>query len=274
MEKTRKIGTESEQAPQREEGTAKSSASLITPAVPSERYARWRGRLNPDVGRNLASRFAVVGVWVLFIVVFGALRPSEFLTTTNFTSMFSTQAPLVLLSLSLVVTLTVGEFDLSIAGSFGLAATVTAQLNAVDNVNWIVAIILGLAASCAAGGVTAFLVVWVGVDSVVATLGMGTLLIGIAEGFSHLTTIGGISQQISTIMTTSIGGLWLAFYYALICVALIWYLAGYARVGRHMLFVGQGREVARLSGVRVGRVRAAALVGGAICWREWQARSP
>src|SRR3569623_2101259 len=36
---------------------------------------------------------------------------------------------------------------------------------------------------------------------------------------------------------------------------IVWYVLRYMPVGRRLLVVGRGREVARLSGIRVGRVR-------------------
>jgi ribose transport system permease protein len=45
----------------------------------------------------------------------------------------------------------------------------------------------------------------------------------------------------------------------------IWYVFEYTAAGRRLMFVGRGREVARLSGIRVNRVRAMSLIAsGAI----------
>jgi len=50
----------------------------------------------------------------------------------------------------------------------------------------------------------------------------------------------------------------LSFYYALALCVLIWYVFSYTVLGRRLLFVGRGREIARLSGIRVDRLRWAA----------------
>jgi ribose transport system permease protein len=52
----------------------------------------------------------------------------------------------------------------------------------------------------------------------------------------------------------------LGFYYALVLCAVIWYVLSYTALGRRLLFVGRGREVARLSGIRVDRIRWGCLV--------------
>ena len=49
-----------------------------------------------------------------------------------------------------------------------------------------------------------------------------------------------------------------AFYYALAAAIIMWYVFDYTPLGRRLLFVGRGREVARLNGISVDRVRLGA----------------
>lgn len=55
-------------------------------------------------------------------------------------------------------------------------------------------------------------------------------------------------------------GVPLGFYYALAAAVAMWYVFDYTPYGRRLLFVGRGREVARLNGIAVERVRVGALV--------------
>ena len=50
-----------------------------------------------------------------------------------------------------------------------------------------------------------------------------------------------------------------AFYYASAAAVVMWYVFDYTPLGRGLLFVGRGREVARLNGIAVDRVRLGAL---------------
>jgi ribose transport system permease protein len=55
-----------------------------------------------------------------------------------------------------------------------------------------------------------------------------------------------------------------AFYYGLgLCIAL-WYVFEFTPLGRRLLIVGRGRSVARLSGMRVGRLRLGAFVASGV----------
>ncbi|HET6392287.1 MAG TPA: ABC transporter permease, partial [Blastococcus sp.] len=71
-----------------------------------------------------AARFAVIGVWLALIAVYGVLEPDTFLTTGTFQTIFGSQLALVFLTAALLCTIVVGEFvDLSVASVLGLSAT-------------------------------------------------------------------------------------------------------------------------------------------------------
>ena len=65
-----------------------------------------------------------------------------------------------------------------------------------------------------------------------------------------------LSSLVKVVFATKLLGIALLFWYALILTIALWYVFEYTAAGRRLLFVGRGREVARLSGVNVDRVRA------------------
>jgi ribose transport system permease protein len=64
---------------------------------------------------DVLARYGLVIVTVLVIVLFSALKPSIYFTTTNFEVIATNQAPTLLLSLAILLPLISGEFDLSVA---------------------------------------------------------------------------------------------------------------------------------------------------------------
>jgi ribose transport system permease protein len=95
----------------------------------------------------------------------------------------------------------------------------------------------------------------------VITLGTGTVVAGIVLWISDSRTIGGISDDlVNPVIVHKLLGVPLAFYYGVVLCALVWYAFELTAHGRRLLFVGRSREVARTSGVRVGRVRVAAFL--------------
>jgi ribose transport system permease protein len=206
-------------------------------------------------------RFALVLVWATTIAVFGALRPESFLTWSNFSTILGSQAVVVIITLGLIIPLTAGDYDLSIASCLTLAGTVLAVLNVRHGVSILGAILAALAVGAAVGFVNGFFVIYFRINSLIVTLGIGTFIHGITLWLGDQQTISGVSEGLVTaVIVTRLLDVPLGFYYALALCTAIWYVLSYTALGRRLLFVGRGREVARLSGIRVDRIRWGCLV--------------
>jgi ribose transport system permease protein len=215
--------------------------------------------------RRLFDRYALLLAWAATVVLFGVLEPTTFLRGANFTSMFSSQAVLVVLTYALLVSLTAGEYDLSAAPVLTLSAMVLAILNTQLGVPIGYAILLALAAGGLTGVVNGILVVWVGIDSIIVTLGTGTLVSGVVLWISNSEMVSGISPVlVNWVIVPRLWGLSFGFVYALLLTVALWYVLDYTPLGLKLLFVGRGRRVARLSGLNVARLRFGALVAGSL----------
>ncbi len=218
----------------------------------------------PSIGlADAARRYGLVIVWATIIAIFGALRPHSFLTTANFQTIFASQAVLLIVSLGLILPFAAGEYDLSIAGVLSISLVLIGYLNVLHHwpIGW--AVLVAMAAGLTVGMINAFFIVVVGLDSIVVTLGMGTLLAGAGLGINIQTT-GGISNALVQATRSQLLGLPLAFYYGLALTLVIWYVFSYTPLGRYLFFVGSGRDVARLAGIPVERIRAGALIASAL----------
>jgi ribose transport system permease protein len=240
------------------------AVSSMAPAV--EPVPEPPPRLAPRV-RRFSARYAVIAVWVAMIAVYAAAEPGLFFRVPTFQTIFSSQQPLVFMTMALVCTVCVGEFvDLSVPAVFGFSATVLPVL--VVNHHWGVlpAAIVAVLAALAVGVVNGLLVIVVGVNTIVVTLGMSTFLVGISLWMSNLNTISGLPAGFSKIALYDLGGLPISFYYGVVLVAGFAYLLAFTPLGRHIRFVGASREVSRLSGVRVNRIRFGSFVAAsALC---------
>jgi ribose transport system permease protein len=214
---------------------------------------------------DLVERYALLAVWALTCVIFGILRPDTFLTTSNFTTIFGSQAILVVLTLALLVPLTAGDYDLSIAATMGLSAMTLAILNV--NHGWSIwaSILAALVVGAVVGLINGALVVLLDIDSLIATLGTSTFIAGVILWISNSQTISGISDTlINGVVIDRFLGIPLEFYYGIALGLVILYVFEFMPVGRRLLFVGRGRSVARLSGIRVARLRWGALVASGL----------
>ena len=204
---------------------------------------------------NLVERFGILGAWAAIIAVFGVLEPSTFLSVSNFKTIFSTQAVLLILSLALLIPLTVGEFDLSVTGSQSMANCLIGFLDVEHHWPILLAVVLALASGVVIGLVNTFVVMVIGVQSIVVTLGSGTLWTGVAYAIEPNTT-SNISPGLVNATNTQILGLPLQLYYGIILTLIAWYVFSFTPLGRYMYFVGANRQVSRLSGIPVTSIRA------------------
>ena len=223
-----------------------------------------RSHLAPS---EIAQRYALPLVWVLVCLFFSVLpsTSSTFPTTGNFSTIFGSQAIIVVLTLGLIIPLTTGDYDLSVAYNLSLSAMVLAVLNA--NHHWPIgwAVLAALAASVAVGIVNGGFVIIFGIDPFIVTLGTGTFVYGVVLWMSASNTISGVSPAlVNLVIVDRFLGVPLDFYYGLALCAIIWYVFEFTPLGRKLLIVGRGRNVAWLSGLRVSRIRWGALIASGL----------
>jgi ribose transport system permease protein len=206
-------------------------------------------------------RFGLLIAWIAIIALFGALAPRTFLSWTNFSSIFGSQSVLVIATLGLIIPLTAGDLDLSVAQVVTLSSMVIAVLNVDYGWPILGAIGVALAAGVATGLINAFFILYFRIHSLIVTLGTGTFLHGVTLWISNSRTISGIDWAlVNAVIGTRFLGVALAFYYSIALALVLVYVLGFTSAGRKALFVGRGREVARLSGIPVDRVRLSCLV--------------
>lgn len=244
----------------------------VDPHTTNEQTGQAEGDNQPQAKNHsiLATRFGqraealfLPALWLLTIVIFMILpqTTSSFTSISTFASIVGTQAPTVVLTTAVVIVLTDGDFDLSVAYNLTLASMLIAILNGQDHVPIVPAILVALAVGVLVGCVNGLVTVLFDIDPFIVTLGSGTMIGGITLWISHSNVITGVSTGFTNLV---IGdrtlGLPPEFYYAMAIAALGWYLLTHLPTGRRLLYVGQNRDVARLSGVKVGRMRVGAFI--------------
>jgi ribose transport system permease protein len=223
---------------------------------------------NPASTTNYSRAFervALLLVWLLLIAGFGAAMPTSFLNWGNFAILFASYAPAALLALAIIVPLTAGDYDLSVGATLTLSSCIIGVMNVWAGLPILVAIGLALCAGVLVGLVNAFFIIYVRIPSLVVTLGTTSLITGIVQWMTNSSTIGGIDNSL---VMAVVGGRFLgvpyAFYYAIVAAVIMSYVFDFTPLGRRLLFVGRGREVARLNGIAVDRVRLGALIASGL----------
>lgn len=158
-----------------------------------------------------------------------------------------------------------GSLDLSVAYTVSLSTLVAAEAMAGDDGALLPAIGLTLAVSATIGLVNGLLVTLARINPFIATVGVGLLLKGYLDngydgpaGKTAPALVQGLGYQ-------RVGPVPLAFLLLLAVAAAAWFVLARTRFGHHLIAVGGDPEIARLSGVRTGRVLVTAHVLCALC---------
>jgi ribose transport system permease protein len=207
--------------------------------------------------------YTLLGVLVVEYLIFVSIQPDTFVSTQALTTILSSQAPLLIATLALTMTLIVKEFDLSVGANLVFVDVLVAALTANHGFSLVPALIVSLLCGTLVGVVNAVLVVGLGIDSFIATLGMSTLLAGISLWAAGSTIISNVPPTLITVAGTQVAGIPLVVFYAFLLAVLLWYFYNHRPVGRYLYFVGANQEVARLAGVPAKRIKAGAFVASA-----------
>jgi ribose transport system permease protein len=207
-------------------------------------------------------RYAVLGVLVVMIIFFSLATPL-FFTVDNFRVILASQSVLIIASMGVVIAFAAGEFDLSFGAIIAWSSVVLAIFTTVIPVNPVIAVLIAIGSSTAWGLLNSFFVVRLGISSMITTLGMGSVIMGLTLAISGSQVISGVPDFLRDFSIAQLGGLPLPVYLSFLIVCLVWIFLDHTPLGRYVYFTGEGREVARLSGLPTNRIRVFALTASA-----------
>lgn len=201
---------------------------------------------------------------VLMIAVFSLLMPDTFATPGNFRQIVADQAVPGILALAVILPLTAGEFDLSVGANLGIC-TIAGIVLAGSGLPLVVVLLMTLLIGMTIGAINAFMVITVGVNAFIATLGMATILAGLNLLLTGSTLITHSSDAFSAMTNTRIpGGLQVVVFYFIVAALVLWFVLERTPFGRYLRATGMGRDAAELSGVRTRRHLATAFIGAGL----------
>jgi simple sugar transport system permease protein len=229
-----------------------------------QRFRRSLGRF----ARRNALQLGIIGVflflWILFI--FGA--PRVFLAPEIYAAFMSSIPFFGIMALPLTLVVVAREIDLSFGSIMAVGMTafvlVFNQFGAGQEESGLVAAaFLALAVALIVGFLVGlfngFIVVKVGIPSLITTIGTQFLLRGVVlvvtsgQGFSLINTRGTAFREI---LVGRIGGYLPAQMVWMVLIGIaVWILLNRHRFGAHIYLVGDNENSARLMGVNVDRTR-------------------
>ena len=237
-----------------------------------------RRRLTPRAKASLGflARYATILGLLAMIAAFAALSPRAFPTVSNFTNVLNQASLAMIIASGLTLAVIVGELDLSIGFAASLHGILVTGLIVSNKLPIAVAILIVLAAGALVGLVNGLIVTKVRVNSVIATLGVGTILTGLAFAYSAGVPIVAVPE---TFLQLSLGR-WLHgipnnIVVVAVIIGALWVLVERTALGQEIQAVGGNPAAARLAGIDVDRIKIlgfvisgtlAALTGILLAW--------
>src|SRR5512143_3701980 len=227
----------------------------MSPSISSETStrSRWtRRRVMDFIGEN--GFIVIFLLWCLFL----SLTTDSFLTPRNILTILQQSAIVSIVSIGEMLVLLTGAMDVSLAAILSVGGLVTASLM-INGVPPLPAAVLGVGAGGLIGLVNGLIVTKSKINSIIATLGMLSILDGLGLMYTQgqtiydpaLDSIGFLSRGVAA-------GLRVPILAMCVLYALFYFVLGGGLVGAQVDAVGSNEEAAWLSGWRVDRIRIAA----------------
>jgi ribose transport system permease protein len=209
---------------------------------------------------TLASRYGTVLAAVVIFVAF-ALLSNKFVSYNNITNVLIQISVLMITSSGLTVAVASGEFDLSVGQVASLSSMLVAGLIVWHGQSLPVSIILPVLAGAVIGVVNGLLVTRLRIPSLIATLAMGPIALGLNYAYDGGNSIYAPMPDAFYYIATGklFGVIPVPVVIALTIVLLFYVLLAWTRLGRSIIATGSNIHAARLSGIAVNRARLIAL---------------
>lgn len=191
-------------------------------------------------------------VWVLFL----AIATQGFFTDTNILLVLRQSSTIGVVAIGGTLVILLGEIDLSLGSIVSVSGVITAKLLIDGGFSPLVGAVIGLLVGTASGLVNGLLVTVLRVNSFMATLGMMSVLGGLAFLLTNGHTLFG--DQLNPLAFLSNGyvaGIPFPVILLFLLYAVAWVVLGRTGYGARVYAVGNNARASYLAGIRVDIVK-------------------
>jgi len=220
----------------------------------------------PFDGWRFVGRFGSLLVLAGLIIFMVSAYPDTFATKSNVINVLNQSALTAIISMGLTFPLIAGDFDLSIGYVGSCGGVVACQLMVANGFSIAEAFAVAVAFGALVGVLNGLIVTKIGVNPLVATLGVGTLVLGINYAIAGGTPVA-LTHPLPFLNLTlgKLFGVPYPVYVMFGLALLLWTLLNRTVMGQSMQAVGGNPVAARLSGLHVDRVRVIAFMIAGVC---------
>lgn len=209
----------------------------------------------------VVSKYGTLIALAALITGFSIASPGDFLTTSNLINVLNQISLTAVISCGLTMAVIAGEFDLSVGYHASFAGVLVTGLIAKNHLAVVPAIVVTLAIGAVIGLINGLLVTKAGISSIIATLGVGTLLVGFSYQYSQgVPFSAGLPTTFLNLGPGKLVGIPHNIIVMVVSGLLLWVVVNKTALGHSTQAVGGNIEAARLSGIRTDRVKTTAFV--------------
>jgi ribose transport system permease protein len=240
--------------------------NLVTPTLAPKPLQTKPTRHVRRIALLIIGKYGTLIALAIMMLYFSlASKNAAFLQPSNLLNIVNQSTLTAIIASGLTIVLVAGELDLSVGYNASLAAVLVTGLIANQGLPLALAILVTIAVGALVGVTNGVLVTKVGINAVVATLGVGTILVGISFGYTAGTPIVSLPSAFTGLTLRSFLGLPYPVWYMVVILAVLWVALNRTQLGQRIQASGANRSAARLAGVRVERAQTAAFVIAGVC---------
>jgi ribose/xylose/arabinose/galactoside ABC-type transport system permease subunit len=238
----------------------KTAATRIGTAPPEAPPTAMRDRARQRLRKIVTARESTLAGVVILLVLYLSWASPYFMTAGNLTVVGRQIALALIISVGMTFVILIGGIDLSVGSSVALVSVLTGQFMVTMGLPPFVAVLLALMGGALVGVINGTINAYVGIPSFVVTLGMLAAARGFSLGITGGSTISGFPGDFLFLGQGAFLGIPIPVWVAVVVVVGAHVVLTRTTFGRHIYFVGSNEEAAKLSGIRVRRVKIAVFV--------------
>ncbi|MGN0394133.1 MAG: ABC transporter permease [Lachnospiraceae bacterium] len=193
-------------------------------------------------------------VLIVLVIVFTIANP-RFISASNLLTLLRQVSMYGIASIGMTFVILLGDIDLSTGTIISFVNIICAYMMVNMGMNPVLAVLVSMVAATLIGVLNGFMVSTIGIPAIIATYASQTAFYGLALIICGGMPISGFSDGFAIIGQGYVGIVPIPVIIMAVCFAIGSFILNKTYFGRYFYAVGGNIEAAKLSGIRVGRIK-------------------
>ena len=196
---------------------------------------------------------------LIALVVFFSVSNRQFIAYANISTMLKNMVLTGVLALGLTPLMIARGLDISFGSAISMISVIMALLYSKAGMNLWAVLIIGVVIAVIIGFINGFLIETFDLMPIILTLGMMAILQALALVFANTYaetySILMLTDELYFFATKTIFGIPYPLIVLIVLIAIYWFVLSRTKVGRTIYLIGANPKVAKLSGIKVKKVK-------------------